>query len=120
LLQVVQNFCNKADGTAGTPSGFTAFTPNLGSPGFATPGKPVTVQTIAFGTIFEIAGSAQTSSVNLLSQIASVGGSRFPSSPTDAADGYKWCIGTIDQRQTKLRQAFTNIMNTGIPISLIR
>jgi hypothetical protein len=120
LLQVVQNICNNADGTPGTPAGYTPFTPNLGYPGYATPGKPVTVQTIAFGAIFEVSGSIQTSAVGLLQQIASVGGTVFPSSPSDAANGYKWCTGTISQRETKLRQAFTNIMNSGVPITLIQ
>jgi hypothetical protein len=102
------------------PSGFTPFTPNLAYPGCATPGKPVTVQTIAFGAIFEVPSSIQTSSIGLLQQIASVGGTVFPSSPTDPANGYKWCTGTLAQRQTKLRQAFTNIMNRGVPITLIQ
>ena len=120
LLQVVQNICNNADGTPGTPAGFTPFTPNLGYPGFALSGQPVSVQTIAFGAIFEVPGSTQNSSVSLLSQIASIGGSVFPSSPSDPTNGYRWCIGTLTQRETLLRQAFTNIMDSGIPISLIK
>lgn len=120
LLQVVQNICNNADGTPGTPSGYTAFTPNQGYPGYALPGKPVAVQCIAFGAIFEVPSSIQTSSVSLLQSISSIGGSTFPSSADDTTNGYKWCIGDLTTRQTKLRQAFTNIMNSGIPITLVK
>jgi hypothetical protein len=120
LLQVVQNICNDASGMPVTATGYSPFTPNLGYPGFSSASKPVSVQTIAFGAIFEVSSGVQTSSVSLLSQIAAVGGSVFPSSPSDPTDGYRWCTGTISQRQTKLRQAFTNIMNSGIPISLIK
>jgi hypothetical protein len=120
LLKVVQNICNNADGTPGTPAPFTPYTPNQGTPGFAMPAKPVSIECIAFGAIFEVPSSIQNSSVALLQQISSIGGSTFPSSPSDPANGYKWCIGTISQRQSLLRQAFTNIMNNGIPITLVR
>jgi hypothetical protein len=120
LLQVVQNICNNIDGSAVTLSGYTPYSSNQNYPGFSTPGKPVQVQTIAFGAIFEVPGSTQNSSVSLLSQIAAIGGTVFPSSPSDPTNGYKWCTGTITQRETKLRQAFMNIMNGGIPISLIQ
>jgi hypothetical protein len=120
LLQTVQNICNLASGAPGTPAGFSPYSQNQGYPGYATPGKPVQVQCIAFGAIFEVPSSIQDSSVALLQQISGIGGSTFPGSPDDPTDGYKWCIGTIDQRQTKLRQAFTNIMNNGIPITLVK
>jgi hypothetical protein len=120
LLQVVQNICNNSDGSPGTPAGFTSFSPNQGYPGFAAPAKPVQVQCIAFGAIFEVPSSIQSSAVSLLDQISNIGGSTFPSSPDDSANGYKWCIGSITERQTKLRQAFTNIMNSGIPITLVK
>jgi hypothetical protein len=120
LLQVVQNICNNADGTPTTTAGYTPFTPNLGYPGFSIPGKPVSVQCVVFGAIFEIPGSNQNNSVALVQQISQIGGSTFPSSPTDPTNGYKWCVGTITQRENKLRQAFTNIMNSGIPITLVK
>ena len=120
LLQIVQNICNNADGSSGTPSGYTSFSPNLGYPGYALPGKPVNVQCIAFGAIFEVPSSIQTNSVSLLQSVSGVGGSTFPSSSTDPTNGYKWCIGDLTTRETKLRQAFTKIMNSGIPITLIQ
>ena len=84
-------------------------------------GKPVTIQCLAFGGIFETPSSTLTSSVNLLQQISAVGGTVFPSSASDPTNGFKWCIGTIDQRQTRLVQAFQTIMNLRpVPITLIR
>ena len=120
LLQTVQNICNNIDGTPVNLTGYTPYTPNQGYPGFSSAGKPVQVQTIAFGAIFEVPSSIQDSSVSLLAQIAAVGGTVFPTSSSDPTNGYKWCTGTITQRETKLRQAFTNIMNSGIPITLIK
>jgi Flp pilus assembly protein TadG len=120
LLQVVQNICNNADGTPGNPPGFTPFTPNQGYPGYAAPGKPVSIECVAFGAIFEVPGPTQNSSVALLQQISTIGGTVFPSSPTDPTNGWRWCIGTMAQRQSSLRTAFMNIMNSGVPITLIK
>jgi len=120
LFRVVQNVCNNADGTPGTPSGFTPYSPNQGYPGYAAPGRPVQIHCLAFGLIFETPSWVQTSSVNLLGSIASIGGTRFPSSPSDPTDGYKWCTGTLAQRSAKLRQAFRTIMNNSIQITLIK
>jgi Flp pilus assembly protein TadG len=118
LLQVVQAICNKDDGTPGTSPGYT---PNPGYPGYAQTRKPVLIHTIAFGAIFEptAAGTEQTTVVSLLQQISAIGGTRFPSSPTDATDGYKWCIGTLDLRKDKLRQAFSKVMDDGISVSIV-
>ena len=82
--------------------------------------KSVSVQRIAFGAIFEVPSPIQTSAVDLLQQISNIGGTTFPASSSDPSNGYKWCIGTIAQRQAKLQQAFMNIMNSGIPITLIK
>ncbi|HWA98345.1 MAG TPA: pilus assembly protein TadG-related protein [Pirellulales bacterium] len=93
-----------------------------GLPGFATGSKPVTIHCIAFGAIFE---STTPSSINgpgisMLQSISTIGGTTFPSSSTDPTNGYKWCIGTLSQRQTKLQQAFTTIMDSTVPIVLIK
>ena len=37
-----------------------------------------------------------------------------------ATNGYKWCIGTLSQRQSKLQQAFTTIMDSTVPIVLVK
>jgi Flp pilus assembly protein TadG len=117
LLQVAQAICNNADGTPGNSPGYTS---NPGYPGYSTPNKPVSIQTIAFGAIFETANSTQTTSVSLLQQIAAIGGSVFPSSASDPNDGYKWCIGTLSDRQAKLQQAFSKVMDDGISVTLVK
>ena len=48
-----------------------------------------------------------------------VGGTTFPGSAS-GPDGYKWCIGTLAQRQSKLRQAFTNVLDQDVGIVLVK
>ena len=119
LLQVVQAICNKADGSPGTSPGYSS---NPGYSGFADSRKPVQIHTIAFGALFEptTSGSDQATAVNLLQQVSTIGGTRFPSSASDPDDGYKWCIGSIDDRKNKLRQAFSKVMDDGVSVSLIQ
>ena len=119
VLQVVQAICNKADGTPGNPPGYAG---NPGYPGYSTTRKPVQVQTVVFGAIFEptAAGSDQSNAVALLQQVAQIGGTRFPSSASDPTDGYRWCIGTLQERIAKLQTAFTNMTQGGISVSLIK
>jgi hypothetical protein len=106
LTTVVQNICNLDSNTT--------------APGYATPNRPVIVQCIAFGAIFEVTGSLQTSSVSLLQAISTIGGTVFPSSPTDATNGWKWCTGTLSQRQNKLQTAFIKILDSSVPVSLVQ
>ena len=117
LLQVVQAICNTGTGAAGTPNGVVS---NPGLPGFATSNKPVIVQCIAFGIVFQISTSTQTSAVQLLQSISTIGGSTFPSSATDPVNGYKWCIGDLNTRVQKLQQAFANVLDDGNSVSLIQ
>jgi len=97
-------------------------TDNTNGPGFATPSKPVTIQCIAFGALFEpdASGSEGTTAMTLLQDLSAIGGTGFPSSVTDTSSPYyyKICIGTLAQRQAKLQTAFTTIMDGGI-ISII-
>ena len=110
--------CNRDDGTpVSVPNGYPT-PPNV--PGYATINKPVLVHCIAFGAIFETSNSAQSRAVPLLQQISTIGNTTFPSSATDPTNGYKWCIGTLQQRQQKLQQAFLNILDSSVPVSLIK
>jgi hypothetical protein len=121
LMQVIQNICNDNTGKAVTGVGITPYTPNQGYPGFGSQGKPVTIHCLGFGGIFETPSSALTSTVSLLQDISKLGGTVFPSSASDSANGYKWCIGTLEERQQRLTQAFRTIMNSRpVPITLIR
>jgi Flp pilus assembly protein TadG len=90
-------------------------------PGFSTIRYPATIECIVFGAIFEpgSAGSTQSQAVTLMQQISTVGNTVFPSSSSDPTNGYKWCIGTLAQRQSKLQQAFTNVMDKEISIIMV-
>ncbi len=117
LLQVVQAICNTSAGVAGTPNSQVS---NPGYPGFATASKPVEVQTIAFGIVFEIATGTQSGAVGLLQAVSQIGGTTFPSSASDPTNGFKWCIGDLSTRVKLLQQAFQNVLNDGNSISLVQ
>jgi hypothetical protein len=90
-------------------------------PGFSTTTDKVTIQCIVFGAIFEpdASGSDQSDAVSLMQSISTLGGTVFPSSSSDPVNGYKWCIGTLAQRQAKLQQAFTTVMDDEVSIILV-
>jgi len=90
-------------------------------PGFSTASSPVTIQCIVFGAIFEpgASGSDQSDAVGLMQSISTLGNTVFPSSSTDPVNGYKWCIGTLAQRQALLQQAFVNAMDKEVSIILV-
>jgi hypothetical protein len=119
LLQVVQAICNKANGTPGSSPGYAS---NPGYPGFATTGKPVLIQTLVFGALFESAAAStlQSTIVSLMQQISSIGGTTFPSSASDPTNGYKWIVGDQASRTSNLRQAFVKAMDDGASVSLVR
>ena len=79
---------------------------------------PVVIQCIAFGAIFEptASGSEQTSAVAFLQSLSTLGGTTFPSSSTDPTNGYKWCIGTLSQRQDQAPAGIHNHHGSGEPI----
>ncbi len=117
LYQVAQSICNTASGSPGTPNSVVS---NPGYPGFATSSKTVKIETIAFGVIFQIPSSFQDQAVSVLQSISTIGGTTFPSSPSDPTNGYKYCIGTLSQRVTALQNALSTIMNDGESISLVQ
>jgi hypothetical protein len=90
-------------------------------PGFSTPSSPVTIQCIVFGAIFEpgATGPDQADAVSLMQSISTLGNTVFPSSASDPTNGYKWCIGTLTQRQQLLQQAFVNAMDKEVSIILV-
>ena len=65
------------------------------------------------------ADASQSDAVSLMQSISTLGGTVFPSSSTDPINGYKWCIGTLAQRQQKLQQAFTTAMDKEVSIILV-
>lgn len=96
-------------------------TDSLLGPGYTTPRRRVKIHTIAFGAIFEptAEGSDQSGAVDLFQKISQIGLTSFPASSADPYDGYKWCIGTLDERKDRLRAAFARVMDDGVSVTLI-
>ena len=92
------------------------------TPGYAQPQRPVEIDCIAFGAVIEstASGSEQANAISFLQALSSIGGTTFPSSASDPANGYKWCIGTLSDRQAKLQQAFTKILDETESIILVK
>ena len=91
-------------------------------PGYAQPQRPVEIDCIAFGAIFEstASGSEQANAISFLQSLSSLGGTTFPSSASDPDNGYKWCIGSLSDRQAKLEKAFTKILDETESIILVK
>ncbi len=91
-------------------------------PGYATSRMPVQISCIAFGAVFEptASGSEASQAVSFLQSLSTIGGTVFPSSSSDPTNGYKWCIGTLSDRQTKLQQAFVNILEDTVAVVLVK
>jgi Flp pilus assembly protein TadG len=100
-------------------------TDSTNGPGFATLSKPVLIHVIAFGAVLEPVASPPTQQADcmaLCQAISTIGGTGFPSSVNATTDPnyYKLVIGTQAQRQSKMTQAFLNILDSDIPVSLVR
>jgi hypothetical protein len=99
-------------------------TDNVNGPGFATPTKPVVLHCIAFGHVFEptASGTEAANAMALMQQLSAIGGTGFPSSVTDTSSPYfyKMCVGNLQQRQDKIRQAFTTILDQGVSVVLVK
>jgi hypothetical protein len=99
-------------------------TDSVNGPGFAKPGRPVIIHCIAFGAVFENFtrgdGSEGDTGTTFLQQLATIGGTAFPDSPSDPTNGFKFATGTLDERKSKLRQAFQKISDSGLSPALIR
>ncbi len=65
-------------------------------------------------------GSEQGNAIAFLQALSTIGGTTFPSSASDPDNGYKWCIGTLAERQDKLQQAFTKILDESESIILVK
>lgn len=98
-------------------------TDSTNGPGFATPRKAVRIHCVAFGAVFEssASGSEPANALSLLQQVSAIGGTGFPTSLTDTGpNAYKLCTGTLAERQSKMRTAFTKIMDDEASLSLVK
>jgi hypothetical protein len=89
-------------------------------PGFGRPNSPVTIHCLAFGALFE-PGSQQDNSdvVGLLQAVSARGNTVFPASSTDPENGYKWIVGSLDERKERLRQSVLKCMRSGVRVALV-
>jgi hypothetical protein len=90
-------------------------------PGYSTVRYPTTIECIVFGAIFEAGSSGpyESDAVGLMQSISTIGGTVFPSSASDPTNGYKWCIGTLAQRQQKMQTAFTTVLDSDVSIIMV-
>ncbi len=93
----------------------------VNGPGFARPNSPVTIHCLAFGAIFEPDASTgdTANAVDLLQDVSLLGSTTFPSGPADPANGYKWIIGSLDERKERMRQAVMKCMRSGVSLALV-
>ena len=113
--------CNDMNGNPVTGPGSRPSRRTRTIPASASPGKPVTIQCVAFGGIFETPSSTLTSSVG--SAPADLRGRRhgLPLQRLRSHERLQVVHRHLDQRQTRLVQAFQTIMNMRpVPITLIR
>jgi hypothetical protein len=89
-------------------------------PGYSTTRKPVLIHCIAEGPIFDptISSSDQASALALLQNLQYIGGTQ--TSPSTPLAPYKIINGTGSQRTSLIQQAFSNIMQDGVQVSLIQ
>jgi Flp pilus assembly protein TadG len=96
----------------------------VNGPGYSTASKPLILHCIAFGAVFEptAQGSEPANAMAFLQSLSAIGNTGFPSSVTDTGspDFYKICTGTLQDRQDKLRTAFTRIFDAGVAVILVK
>jgi Flp pilus assembly protein TadG len=87
------------------------------NPGFSTPSKPVNIFCIAFGKIFASPNAEQTSALTFLNQLTNI---NAPPNGNAQPKTVTIVIGTQKDRETGMKNAFTAIMDSDIPVSLIK
>lgn len=89
-------------------------------PGFARPNSPVTIHCLAFGAIFEPDSASDNDDlVAMLQSASTAGGTVFPTSSSDPDNGYKWIVGTPEERKQRLRTAIMKCMRSGVRVALV-
>lgn len=82
-------------------------------PGHSTPSKRVQIHCIGFGPVFAPGSSSAAAATATLNQM------QINGNVTDGMPGYKIVYGTESSIVDKLQQAFTQILQSGVQISLI-
>jgi hypothetical protein len=82
-------------------------------PGYSTPSKPVLIHCIGFGPVFAPGSSSRAAALATLNQMQTIGG------VTDGMPSYKVIYGPESTVVNSLQNAFTQILQSGVQISLI-
>lgn len=83
------------------------------NPGFSQGSKPVQIHCIGFGPLFAPSDPNRGTRIDTLNQMQQIG------SVNDGMPDYKLAYGTESQVVSKLQQAFTQILQSGVQVSLI-
>jgi len=86
---------------------------------YSTPTKPVKIQCIAFGSLFDPSNSSsyKTNALQNLAQLEVIGGVQAPGATTLASN--KIIVGPFNTRIQDLQSAFNGIMQDGVQVTLI-
>jgi len=82
-------------------------------PGHSTVSKKALIHCIGFGPVFAPSSATRASAIATLNQM------QINGNVTDGMPSYKLVYGTESQIATQLQQAFTQIMQSGVQVSLI-
>jgi hypothetical protein len=90
-------------------------------PGYSTVRKPALVHCIGYGSIFDPgnAGQAQTTALTFLQTVQFYGNTASDTNPANFPT-WKMIYGTNQNRINTMQQAFTNIMQAGVQVSLVQ
>jgi len=83
-------------------------------PGYSTPSKKVQIHCIGFGPVFASGSSTRATAISVLDQMQRIG------NITDGMPDYKIIYGTEAQMTADLQQAFTQILQSGVQVTLIQ
>ncbi|VTR97417.1 Tad domain-containing protein [Tuwongella immobilis] len=113
LYDIVQTICNNdAANWTGATSGAKY--------GHSTNRRPVLVHSIGYGTLYapESSGTTQTNAMNSLQRIQFIGRTASDTNGLNFPE-YKRIYGTSEQRITKMKEAFTRILQDGVTVTLL-
>lgn len=83
-------------------------------PGYSTPSKKALIHCIAFGPVIAPGAPSSAAAISTLNQMQTLG------NVTDGMPSYKIIYGSESSVVTALQQAFTQILQSGVQISLIQ
>lgn len=86
---------------------------NASPPGYSTASKRALIHCIGFGPVFAPGSSSQAAAIDVLNQMQTIG------SVDDGMPEYKIIYGSETEMVDRLQQAFTQILQSGVQVSLL-